>query len=159
AAGAARRARRHPVGSDLPARAPGRGAGRLGRDRAPLRAPLTYPPARMSERAPARPPVVVVTGPTSAGKTRVAIELALRLDGEIVNADSMQVYRFMDIGTAKPTLEQRARAPHHLLDVVAPDEPYHAGRYVAEARAAAARIHAAGRLVLLAGGTGLYIRA
>ena len=114
----------------------------------------------MSERSPsARPSVVVVTGPTSAGKTRVAIDLALRFDAEIVNADSMQVYRFMDIGTAKPTLEQRARAPHHLLDVVAPDERYSAGRYAREARAAAARIHAAGRRVLLVGGTGLYIRA
>jgi len=114
----------------------------------------------VSERSPsARPPVVVVTGPTSAGKTRTAIELALRFDAEIVNADSMQVYRFMDLGTAKPTLEQRARAPHHLIDVVAPDERYSAGRYAAEARAAAARIHAAGRCVLLVGGTGLYIRA
>src|SRR5262245_12701471 len=71
----------------------------------------------------------------------------------------MQVYRFMDIGTAKPTLEQRARAPPHLLDVVAPDERYSAGRYAQEARAAAARIHAQGRTVLLVGGTGLYIRA
>jgi tRNA dimethylallyltransferase len=106
-----------------------------------------------------RPPVVVVTGPTSAGKTTLAIELALRFDGEIVNADSMQVYRYMDIGTAKPTLEQRARAPHHLLDVATPDENYSAGRYAREARAAAAAIHARGRLVLLVGGTGLYIRA
>jgi tRNA dimethylallyltransferase len=114
----------------------------------------------VSERsASAHPSVVVVTGPTSAGKTRVAIELALRFDAEIVNADSMQVYRFMDIGTAKPTPEQRAQAPHHLLDVVAPDEVYSAGRYAREARAAAARIHAAGRPVLLVGGTGLYIRA
>lgn len=114
----------------------------------------------MSERAAsAPPPVVVVTGPTSAGKTTLAIELALRFDGEIVNADSMQVYRFMDIGTAKPTLAQRARAPHHLLDVVAPDEPYSAGHYARQARAAAARIHASGKPVLLTGGTGLYIRA
>ncbi len=76
----------------------------------------------MSEAPAARkPPVVVVTGPTSAGKTTLAIELARLFDAEIVNADSMQVYRFMDIGTAKPTLEQRALAPHHLLDVVAPD--------------------------------------
>jgi tRNA dimethylallyltransferase len=114
----------------------------------------------MSDRSSAaRPPVVVVTGPTSAGKTTLAIELALRFDAEIVNADSMQVYRFMDIGTAKPTREQRARVPHHLLDVVAPDEPYSAGRFAREARAAAAAIHARGRPVLLAGGTGLYIRA
>jgi tRNA dimethylallyltransferase len=107
----------------------------------------------------AKPPVVVVTGPTSAGKTSLAIDLALRFDGEIVNADSMQVYRFMDIGTAKPTPEQQARAPHHLLDVVTPDAPYSAGRYAQAARAAAAQIHARGRLVLLVGGTGLYIRA
>jgi len=114
----------------------------------------------VSERSPSpRPPVVVVTGPTSAGKTALAIELALRFDAEIVNADSMQVYRFMDIGTAKPSLEQRARAPHHLLDVVAPDVHYSAGRYAREARAAAAGIHARGRVVLLTGGTGLYIRA
>jgi tRNA dimethylallyltransferase len=109
--------------------------------------------------APPRPLVVVVTGPTSAGKTTLAIDLALRFDGEIVNADSMQVYRFMDIGTAKPTPEQRARAPHHLIDVVAPDAAYSAGRYAREARAAAAEIHARGRLVLLVGGTGLYVRA
>jgi tRNA dimethylallyltransferase len=114
----------------------------------------------MSEQpSAAKPPVVVVTGPTSAGKTSLAIDLALRFDAEIVNADSMQVYRFMDIGTAKPTLEQRARAPHHLLDVVTPDAWYSAGRYADAARAAAAQIHARGKLVLLVGGTGLYIRA
>lgn len=106
-----------------------------------------------------RPPVVVVTGPTASGKTPLAIELARRFDGEIVNADSMQVYRYMDIGTAKPTAEQRAAAPHHLLDIVTPDRPYSAGRYVNDARAAAAAIHARGHLVLLTGGTGLYIRA
>jgi tRNA dimethylallyltransferase len=105
------------------------------------------------------PPVVVVTGPTAAGKTAVAIELALRFGGEIVNADSVQVYRYLDIGTAKPTLEERARVPHHLLDVVRPDEAYDAGRYSAEARAAAAEIRERGGLVVLTGGTGLYIRA
>ena len=107
----------------------------------------------------ARPPVVVVTGPTSAGKTGLALELARRFDGEIVNADSMQVYRYMDIGTAKPTPEQQAQAPHHLIDVVTPDVPYSAGRFARESREAAARIHARGRLVLLTGGTGLYVRA
>jgi tRNA dimethylallyltransferase len=104
-------------------------------------------------------PVIVVAGPTAAGKSDVALELALRFDAEIVNADSMQVYRYLDIGTAKPTAESRARVPHHLLDVVTPDVAYSAGRYVREARAVAARIHARGAPLLLAGGTGLYIRA
>jgi tRNA dimethylallyltransferase len=108
---------------------------------------------------PLAPPVVVVTGPTAAGKTAVAIELALRFGGEIVNADSVQVYRYLDIGTAKPTLAERARVPHHLLDVVLPDQRYDAGRYSLEARAAAAGIHARGGVVFLVGGTGLYIRA
>ena len=103
--------------------------------------------------------VVVVTGPTAAGKTELAIEIALRFGGEIVNADSMQVYQHMDIGTAKPTLEQRSRVPHHLFDIVTPDLPYSAGRYAREARARARAIHAAGRLVVLTGGTGLYIRS
>jgi tRNA dimethylallyltransferase len=114
----------------------------------------------MHAASPASPePVVVVTGPTSAGKTELAIELALRFQGEIVNADSMQVYRFMDIGTAKPTPAQQARVPHHLLDVVTPDVAYSAGRYLREAREAAAKIHGRSRIVVLAGGTGLYIRA
>lgn len=106
-----------------------------------------------------RPPVVVVTGPTASGKSALALEIAARFDGEIVNADSMQVFRFMNIGTAKPTPEERARVPHHLFDVVNPDEPYSAGRYAQEARAAAAAIHGRGHLVVLVGGTGLYIRA
>jgi tRNA dimethylallyltransferase len=105
-----------------------------------------------------RPPVVVVTGPTAAGKTPLAIEIGLRFDGEIVNADSMQVYRYMDIGTAKPTLDQRAQIPHRLLDVATPDVPYNAARYLADARAAAEQIHGRGKLVVLSGGTGLYIR-
>jgi tRNA dimethylallyltransferase len=106
-----------------------------------------------------RPPVVVVTGPTASGKTPLAIELALRFDGEIVNADSMQVYRYMDIGTAKPTPEQRAQVAHHMLEVVDPDRSYSAGRYAAAARAAAAEIYARGKIAFLTGGTGLYIRA
>ena len=105
------------------------------------------------------PPVVVVTGPTATGKTPLAIELALRFDGEIVNADSMQVFRFMDIGTAKPSAQERGRVAHHMLDVVTPDVRYSAGRFTTSAREIAARIHARGRPVLLVGGTGLYIRA
>lgn len=107
----------------------------------------------------ALPPVVVVTGPTATGKTPLAIELALRFGGEVINADSVQVYRGMDIGTAKPSAEERSRVAHHLLDVVAPDVLYSAGRYAREARDAAARIHQRGKVVFLTGGTGLYIRA
>ena len=101
----------------------------------------------------------MVTGPTAAGKTGAAIELALRFGGEVINADSVQVYRHLDIGTAKPTLAERARVPHHLLDVATPDTPYDAGRYARESRVAAAAIHARGGLVFLTGGTGLYVRA
>lgn len=104
-------------------------------------------------------PVVVVTGPTASGKTALGIEIAERFDGEIVNADSMQVYRYMDIGTAKPTPAERARVPHHLFDIVDPDADYSAGRYATDARRVAADIHARGRVVVLVGGTGLYIRA
>ncbi|MDJ0788585.1 MAG: tRNA (adenosine(37)-N6)-dimethylallyltransferase MiaA [Myxococcota bacterium] len=102
---------------------------------------------------------MVVTGPTAAGKTAAALELAERFGGEIINADSQQVYIGMDIGTAKPTPEERARVRHHLLDVVRPDVRYNAGRYGVEARLAAEDIHARGRRVFLCGGTGLYIRS
>ncbi len=103
--------------------------------------------------------VVIVAGPTASGKTALALELAERFDGEIINADSMQVYRGMDIGSAKPTREERARVPHHLLDIVAPDEQYNAGRFAEDSRAAAARIRARGKRVFVVGGTGLYVRA
>jgi len=106
-----------------------------------------------------RPPVVVVTGPTGSGKTDLSIALAQRFNGEIINADSMQVFRYMDIGTAKPSQQERLTVPHHLFDVANPDEAYSAGRYAKEARAVAAAIHERGRVVFLTGGTGLYIRA
>jgi len=112
-----------------------------------------------SDRDSHKPPVVVVTGPTASGKTPLAIEIAQQFGGEILNADSMQVFRYMDIGTAKPSLEQRAQVRHHLLDVVTPEVPYSAGRYAEEARKVAAEIHARGKIVVLTGGTGLYIRA
>lgn len=102
---------------------------------------------------------MVVTGPTASGKTGLGIDIASRFGGEIVNADSMQVYRFMDIGTAKPTLEERSRVSHHLFDVVSPDAEYSAGRYGIDARRVAEEIHGRGGLVVLVGGTGLYIRA
>ncbi len=103
--------------------------------------------------------VVVIAGPTASGKTEAAIRLAERFDGEIVNADSMQVYRGMDIGTAKPTPEQRGRVPHHLIDIVAPDVNFTASDFRREASAAIAEIHRRGRRVFIVGGTGLYLRA
>lgn len=106
-----------------------------------------------------RPPVVVITGPTASGKTELAIEIAERFDGEVVNADSMQVYRDLDVGTAKPSLAQRARVPHHMLDVVAPDAPYNAGLYQRDARKVARQIFSRQKNPVLTGGTGLYIRA
>jgi len=108
-------------------------------------------------------PLVAIVGPTATGKTALAVVLAARLAEvigcEAVSADSRQIYRGMDIATAKPTPDERARLPHHLLDVVAPDEAYTLAQYQADATAAIAAIHARGRLPLLVGGTGLYVRA
>jgi tRNA dimethylallyltransferase len=104
-------------------------------------------------------PVLVIVGPTGAGKTAAAIRVAQAVGGEVVTADSMQVYRGMDIGTAKPTRAERAGIPHHLLDLVAPDEAFSVGQYQAQADAVIADIHARGRVPILSGGTGFYIRA
>jgi len=103
--------------------------------------------------------IVAVVGPTASGKSMLAMELAARFNGEIINADSMQVYRFMDIGTAKPTKEQRQRIPHHLVDIADPDEEFNAARYSEEASRAIHDIHERGKNVFVVGGTGLYIRA
>jgi tRNA dimethylallyltransferase len=104
-------------------------------------------------------PVFVLTGPTGAGKTDWAVRLAERAAVEIVSVDSAQVYRGLDIGTAKPARELRARIPHHLIDVCAPTESYSAGRFVADALESIRAIHAHGRVPLLVGGTMLYLRA
>jgi tRNA dimethylallyltransferase len=109
--------------------------------------------------AASRPPLVVIVGPTGAGKSALALALAAASDGEIVSADSQQVYRGMDIGTGKATAAERARVPHHLLDVANPDETMTAMRFVELADAAIADIAARGRAVIVAGGTGLYVRA
>jgi len=106
-----------------------------------------------------RPRVVVIAGPTACGKSGLAVELAYALSGEIVNADSMQVYRGMDIGTAKPTLEERRGIPHHLLDMVYPDEPFNAALYRELALPIIRDICSRGKTCLVVGGTGLYIRA
>ena len=104
-------------------------------------------------------PVLALVGPTAIGKTALSLHLAERFNAEIISVDSMQVYRFMDIGTAKVTLEERARIPHHLIDVVNPDEEYDAASFVADALRAIKEIHQRGKLALLTGGTGLYLRS
>lgn len=103
--------------------------------------------------------LLVIVGPTAVGKTDIAILLAKRLNGEIISADSMQIYRGMDIGTAKPTLEEQAGIPHHLLDIVDPGQPFSVADYQTQARQKIEEIAARGRLPILAGGTGLYVRA
>jgi tRNA dimethylallyltransferase len=103
--------------------------------------------------------LLVLSGPTGSGKSELAVRLAERIDGEIVNADSMQVYRGMDIGTAKPPAEALARVPHHLLNIVSPDENFTASDFRREAAAAIADIDRRGRKAIVVGGTGLYIRA
>jgi len=103
--------------------------------------------------------LLVIVGPTASGKTALAVELAQRLGAEIVSADSQQCYRGLDAGTAKPTPEERARVPHHLLDVADPDEQLDANRFVQLADAAIADIAGRGKRAIVAGGTGLWIRA
>jgi tRNA dimethylallyltransferase len=105
------------------------------------------------------PLLVVVLGPTASGKTSLALHLAERLRGEIVSCDSVAVYREFEIGTAKPSLEERQRVPHHLIDIAGPAEPVTAGDYSRLARQAVSDINARGLLPIVAGGSGLYLRA
>ena len=106
-----------------------------------------------------RPPLIAILGPTAVGKTKIAIQLAERIDGEIVSADSRLFYRGMDIGTAKPTLADRVRVPHYLVDVADPDETWSLATFQETAYQAIDRIHRRGRQPLLVGGTGQYLRA
>lgn len=101
---------------------------------------------------------VALIGPTGIGKTALSLEIAERFGGEIVSVDSMQVYRFLDVGTAKASLEERARVAHHLIDIVFPDEEYNVARFVADASRARSAIRERGRVPLLVGGTGLYLK-
>jgi tRNA dimethylallyltransferase len=107
----------------------------------------------------AAPPLLVICGPTGVGKTAAVVHLAARLAIEVVSADSRQVYRGMDVATGKPTAAEQAAVPHHLLDVIQPDERYHAARFRREALGSIDAIRARGRLPVVVGGTGLYIRA
>lgn len=103
-------------------------------------------------------PAVCLIGPTAIGKTGLSLNLASELNAEIVSVDSMQVYRHLDIGTAKATIEERQQVPHHLIDIVDPDTEYHVARYITDAAAAIADIRGRGKLPLLVGGTGLYLK-
>ena len=105
------------------------------------------------------PLAVILLGPTGSGKTALSLTLAERFDGEIVSCDSVAVYKGMELGTAKPTAEERARVRHHLIDLVEPDQPFTAGEYSRKARAALKEIAERGRLPIVTGGTGLYLRA
>ena len=105
-----------------------------------------------------KPKIIIICGPTGIGKTAIGIELAGKLGGEIVSADSMQIYRYMDIGTAKPSPEELARVPHYMIDIVDPDQDYDAVHFSKQARDQIAEIVERGRAPLVVGGTGLYIK-
>lgn len=104
-------------------------------------------------------PLIAIVGPTASGKSDLALSIAESFNGEIVNYDSVQVFRYLDIGTAKPTLEERRRVPHHMIDIREPNEVFTAGDYQREARAVLDDIRRRNRIAVLAGGTGLYLRA
>ena len=106
-----------------------------------------------------KPKLVIILGPTGVGKSDVAIEVASAVGGEIINADSQQVYRYMDIGTGKPKLEQRRKVRHHLVDVVDPDEEFNAAMFRQRALKSAEEIWSRGKKVIVCGGTGLYLKA
>lgn len=104
-------------------------------------------------------PLITLVGPTASGKTRLAIALATAVNGEIIGADSRQIYQYMDIGTAKPTAEEQQQAKHHLIDIVKPDDNLALAEYQSRAYTTIANIHARGKIPLLVGGTGQYITA
>jgi tRNA dimethylallyltransferase len=109
--------------------------------------------------SPSAPALIVLTGPTAGGKSALALELADRIDAEILSADSRQVYRYLNVGTAKPSAHDRARVPHHLLDLVDPDAPFSVADYQAAADAALADVARRGRVALLVGGSPHYVQA
>lgn len=104
-------------------------------------------------------PLIIIAGPTATGKSERSLHLAKRLNSEILSADSMQVYRFFDIGTAKPSIEDRKTVPHHLTDIINPDEEYSAGRFKKDSEKIINKLHAKAKIPIVSGGTGLYINA
>ncbi len=106
-----------------------------------------------------KPKIIIVAGPTGSGKSDLGVELSLRLNGEVISADSMQVYRHMDIGTAKITAEEMRGVPHHLIDIIEPTEPFHVYDFQSRAKAACEEIYSRGRIPIVVGGTGFYIQA
>ena len=120
---------------------------------------MAVEPASCSAPASCHSRLLLLAGPTAVGKSAIALRLAEALGGEIISVDSMQVYRGMDIGTAKPSPDERARVPHHLIDVVDVTEPFDAAQFVRMARQAVTDIQGRGRVPILCGGTGLYFKA
>jgi tRNA dimethylallyltransferase len=106
-----------------------------------------------------QPRLIAIVGPTASGKSQLAIKIASRINAEIISADSMQLYRYMDIGTGKPRPEDRGRIPHHLIDIIFPDETFSAANYKERARGIIDELRKAGKNILIVGGTGLYIKA
>lgn len=104
-------------------------------------------------------PAVVITGPTAVGKTKLSIEIAKSLDGEIVSADSMQIYKYMDIGTAKPSINERQNIPHHMIDIIEPEQEFSVAEYQKMAVDIISDIHKRNKLPIIVGGTGLYIKS
>jgi tRNA dimethylallyltransferase len=106
-----------------------------------------------------KPKIIIICGPTGVGKTSAAIKLSQKFTGEIIGADSMQIYRYMDIGTAKPNPDEQAAVPHYMIDIADPDEPFDARQFAKMAREKVLTLHARGVVPFVAGGTGLYIKA
>ena len=145
----------HQSRLDLPARL----VAALKTENRDQRSGISHPSQNETTAETREPLVVLILGPTGSGKTALSLALAERFGGEIVSCDSVAVYRGMDAGTAKPSLEERARFPHHLIDLARPDQPFTAGAYSRAARAALDEIAGRGRLPIVTGGTGLYLRA
>jgi len=113
----------------------------------------------MSSQQANQPKLIVICGPTGVGKTSLALQLAEDLSGEIISADSRQIYKYMNIGTAKPTLEELARVPHHLIDIITPDKKFTAGEFVKRADSAVSEIKNNNHIPFVVGGTGFYIKS